>query len=292
VNPDTNRSKSLRQTLRRIVQPIAFVAKSRISSAKRLILGRNVEALLIDTDQGLFLIEPEDVGVGGLLIKRGSYGEDEIERISSITSRTSRVLFVGAHIGALAIPISKKVKQVTAIEANPLTFRLLSRNILLNRCENIYAIQIAASDKKGDLEYVVSRANSGGSKRMPLIRAYKYFYDHPSVVKVEADMLDNVVSGEYDVIVMDIEGSEYFALKGMERILSQAAYLIVEFVPHHLRNVSNVSVREFLQPIMPHFSELTIPSRNLMIDKSQFVSALESMYEANEEDDGIIFSKN
>ena len=137
----------------------------------------------------------------------------------------------------------------------------------------------------------MSRTNSGGLKRMPLIKEHKYFYDDPSVVKVEADRLDEVVSGEFDVIVIDIEGSEYFALKGMERLLSKATYLIVEFIPHHLKNVSGVSAREFLQPIAAHFNHLTIPSRNEIIDQSQFVSTLGSMYEKNEEDDGLIFSK-
>ena len=141
-------SKNLRETLRQIAQPLVFVLNRSLSSAKRSILGRNVEALLVNTSQGLFLIDPEDVGVGGALIKKGTYGNDEIDRISSLTTIESCVLFVGAHIGSLAIPISRKVKQVVAIEANPRTFKLLSRNILLNNCQNIHEIQIAATTKE------------------------------------------------------------------------------------------------------------------------------------------------
>jgi FkbM family methyltransferase len=279
------------QRLNSFLSPLKFFLRGRISHLKRAIVGKNVEALLVNSKQGLFLIAPEDLGVGGSLIENGAYCEDEIQRICSLANEDSSVLFVGTHIGALAIPVSKRVKQVTAIEANPDTFKLLTKNILLNNCENISAIQIAASDQKGELEFVVSKVNSGGSKRMPVIKASMYFYDKPNIVKVKADRLDNVVFGEFAVIVMDIEGSEYFALKGMGAILSTASHLIVEFLPHHLKNVSNVSVQEFLAPIDPYFDILNVPSKNLKVEKSQFTSVLESMYDRDECDDGIVFSK-
>ena len=38
----------------------------------------------------------------------------------------SEVLFVGAHIGSLAIPVAKKVRKVVAVEANPATFAFTS----------------------------------------------------------------------------------------------------------------------------------------------------------------------
>ena len=126
---------------------------------------------------------------------------------------------------------------------------------------------------------------------MPTIKSHLYFYDKPNVVKVNADRLDDVLPDKYDLIVMDIEGSEYFALKGMARILSQADHLIVEFIPHHLRNVSNVSVKEFLATIDPYFNILNIPSRQLTIEKPQVLSVLEHMYDFNQVDDGVIFSK-
>jgi tRNA G37 N-methylase Trm5 len=44
----------------------------------------------------------------------------------------SDVLIVGAHIGTLAIPISRLAKHVDAIEANPETFKFLSLNVAMN----------------------------------------------------------------------------------------------------------------------------------------------------------------
>jgi FkbM family methyltransferase len=266
-------------------------ARNSIARARKQFFGSRVQALLVSTAQGSFLVDPEDMAVGRALIRIGRYGEDEIARILPLTNCTSNVLFVGSHIGALVVPVSMKVKHVTAIEANPDTYRLLSWNLLLNHCANVKPIQIAASDRSGELEFVVSRTNSGGSKRMPVVKAHEYFYDKPRVIRVGAVRLDDHLSEQFDVIVMDIEGSEYFALKGMERILSTARHLIVEFLPHHLRNVSGVTVDEFLAVIEPHFTQLTIPSKSITVERPKFLSTLERMYNLDESDDAMIFSK-
>jgi predicted nucleotidyltransferase len=126
---------------------------------------------------------------------------------------------------------------------------------------------------------------------MPIIKDYKYFSDNPTILKVEARKLDDTLKNNFDLIVMDIEGSEYFALKGMKKILSHAKHLIVEFLPHHLKNVSGVSVKEFLKVIDPYFNSLYIPSKKITVNKSNFLKILENMYNSEESDEGIVFSK-
>jgi hypothetical protein len=90
---------------------------------------------------------------------------------------------------------------------------------------------------------------------------------------------------------MDVEGSEYFALKGMTKLLSSAKHLVVEFIPDHLRNVSSVSPDELIALIEPHFNYLHIPSLNIKVPKQDFSKQLNAMYDDNISDNGIIFSK-
>ena len=289
MNDSAQRKRSVIARLRLRWDLVRLQLRQRLT---RFVVGSRVEAFLVDTKQGLFLVDPEDRGVGGLLAATGTYGEHEIQRICSLTDEESSVLFVGTHVGALAIPVSRHVKRVLGIEANPMTFALLEKNIALNHRANFQVIQLAASDEEGELEFVLSKTNSGGSKRMPRVRAYEYFFDKPHVVKVKADRLDAAALGDYSVIVMDIEGSEYFALRGMPMILSRASHLIMEFLPHHVENVASVSVGEILALIEPYFDSLTIPSKGLVIPKSQFLPALEEMYRLDQEDEGLIFSKS
>lgn len=255
------------------------------------LLGSNLVGLLADTKRGLFLVDPEDMGVGRALVQYGEYGEHEIGLICALTDQRSSVLFVGAHVGALALPVSEHVASVTAVEANPQTFRLLSANISMRGRSNVRALQFAASDRKAPLKFVLNKTNSGGSKRMPVQKLRKYFYDNPSVVTVDGDRLDDVLTDEFDLIVMDLEGSEYYALLGMPRILARASHLIVEFLPHHLTSVAGVSLDEFLATIEPFFGELYIPSKQLQVGKAAFGDELTRMYEAGASDDGIVFSK-
>ena len=167
------------------------------------------------------------------------------------------VLVVGAHIGSLVVPLSKKCREVVAFEANPSTYRLLAINLRLNDVTNCRAVNLAANDVKGTIEFLMSRANSGASKRVPLIKEAMYYYDNPETVSVEAVRLDDYLDQEgFGLVVMDIEGSEYFALQGMQRILQGSRALAVEFLPHHLKNVSRVSVQQFLSLVEPHSSTL------------------------------------
>ena len=262
-----------------------------IGLLNRKLLGKNVRALIVRTENGLFAVDPEDWDLGRVLRKHRKYGSAELERLKRYLDPASRVLVVGAHIGIFAIPLSKWCKEVLAIEANPDTYGLLETNIALNGAADCRPIQIAASDKEEDLEFLLSRANSGGSKRLPKIHHYMYYYDNPRQVTVHAVALDGYLEKDrFDLIVMDIEGSEYFALKGMKNILRNSNVLVVEFLPHHLKNVSGITVKQFLS-VLPDYETLTIPSLGIQVDSSMFLSTLEEMETQDLEDGGIIFEK-
>jgi hypothetical protein len=90
---------------------------------------------------------------------------------------------------------------------------------------------------------------------------------------------------------MDIEGSEYFALQGMPRILSEAKFLMIEFLPCHLRDVAAVTVEQFVSLLSPHFSSACIAVRQQIIGREQFLPVLQEMYDRNQGDAGLIFTK-
>lgn len=278
--------------MRRLYFYLKLFVSSLIGRVRKLVLGPNTVAVITQTEIGPFATDPQDMVVGRELRKTGSYQREELERLTQHIGENDNVLVVGAHIGALVIPISRRCKSVVAIEANPDTFRLLSFNLLLNNARNVRAYNIAASDKAETIDFVSSRSNSGGAKRMPKVRAFEYFYDSPQTISVPAYSLDEQLKGEaFSLVLMDIEGSEYFALKGMQDILSRTPTFIVEYLPHHLRNVSGVSPGEFLRLIAPHFDNLFISSKHLQVKKNDFLSALQTMFDQDQGDDGLIFTK-
>jgi FkbM family methyltransferase len=248
--------------------------------------------LLVNTANGLFAVNPEDESVSAALLQHGCYAEEELGLLKKLITQDSSVLVVGSHIGAHVVPLAKKCKAVVAIEANPNTFKLLRTNIILNECKNVMLYNIAASDKEEVIKFLLNRANSGGSKRMPHESYIHYTYDNPEVIEIRAFPLDDTLGDEsFDLIVMDIEGSEYFALRGMQNHLSRARALAVEFLPHHLRDIANVGIDQFVEAILPHFNKMHIEHRDIVNDKSNIRTTLVEMFNANEGHDLIFFMK-
>jgi FkbM family methyltransferase len=256
------------------------------------LVGSRVQAMLVRTDQGVFAVDPKDRGVGRRLLLDGAYNEEELARLAGHVSSDADVLVVGTHIGTIAIPLARLCRALVAVEPNPASHALLKTNLLLNDIRNVELLDIAASDEQGSIEMLMSTANYGGSKRVPLRARGIYHYDAPVRIKVRAERLDDVLAGRaFQLVLMDIEGSEYFALRGMQNLLTNCRVLAVEFLPHHLRDVAGVSVQKFLEQIAPHFDTLTVPSKNLTVGAKDFLSVLQGMYEREEGDDSILFSR-
>jgi FkbM family methyltransferase len=271
---------------------INFFLKNRKSTKISRQLGDGVKSVIVESKNGTLAVDPRDLEVGLKLRNNGSYGLDEIARINELITTQSNVLVVGAHIGSLVIPIAKNCNKVVAIEANPNNFNLLKTNLHLNKSENVTIHNIAASSKQETIKFQMNVVNSGGSKRLPKNNEYMYRYDNPEVIEVQAHSLDEYLDeNNFDLVLIDIEGSEYFAMQGMEKILSNCNTLIAEFLPHHLKNISDVTVEQFLSLIPKQFTKLTIPSKNEThpIDISGVV--LQQMYNNKEGDDGLIFTK-
>ena len=269
---------------------VNFWLKTKKSNRLQNSLGKDVKAIIVETKNGTFAVEPADLEVGAKLREKGEYGIDEIKRISQFIDRNSTVLIVGAHIGSLAIPIAKTCSKVVAIEANPNNFKLLETNVKLNNTSNITLHNIAASDKQETIKFQLNTVNSGGSKRVPVTNHYMYTYDNPEVIDIEAYALDTyLLKEDFDLVFIDIEGSEYFAMQGMSNILAQTKSLIVEFLPHHITNVAGVKLVDFLGNIPEHLTKLTIPSKNKTYPIDIGIVTLEQMFESGQGDDGIIF---
>ena len=262
------------------------------STRLRKKLGQNIKAVITKSENGLFAVDPEDLEVGQKL-RSGGFGIDEVKRLKSFINKDSKVLIVGTHIGALAIPLSKHCKEITAIEANPNTFELLEINLHLNHAKNITPHNIFANDSHEKVEFLLNTVNSGGSKRKPKKSSFLYDFDNPEVIELESHKLDDYLpEHDYDLVLLDIEGSEYFAMKGMENILANCTTLVVEFLPHHLKNVADIDVETFLSVLPGHFTKFNLPNNQQEHNISEVKTVLQNMYDANIGEDGIIFTSN
>lgn len=243
---------------------------SLLGAVRRRLAGPYAAAILSRGANGLLLVPVGDMFVGRKLCFNGSYDDEDIQVLIGACNSGSRVLVVGAHVGSLAVPLAKRVESVEAIEANPDTFELLRLNVVLNDLRNLNVHNLAAGDCARTVPILASRVNTGGSKlKIGEWNRWVYTYDNPETVTVQMRKLDDVFpGGRFDLVVMDIEGSEALALRGMQKMLSACGALMVEIVDHHLRNIAKVSNDEFLSLLAPHFDEAVVlpgNSRNLSL---------------------------
>jgi FkbM family methyltransferase len=220
-----------------------------------------VNPKLVNTKHGKFWIDPRDEFIGRRLEQDGEYSEQELELLMTCLRPDKDAVVVGAHIGAFVIPMARRCRWLVAVEANPDTFDLLELNRAQNQAGNV-DVYCGAADETGfdALPFLCGTANSGGSKRVPKTMRDDYVYDQPATVRVPTLRLDDLCrSMSPSLIHMDIEGSEVFALRGAQELLSRTEYLSVEFISHHLTHVAGVTVDEWLAPIRPHFNHMLLP---------------------------------
>jgi FkbM family methyltransferase len=145
---------------------------------------------------------------------------------------TNGVFFdIGANIGAIALVVCKLRPDIkaTCIEASPGVFEYLRFNKELNKISNATIINKAIGLKEGETVSFFSPKDKFGKGSLSSV-----FTDvAEQVTTVTLDQLaDNGADGKIDFIKIDVEGYEYHAFKGGERILTQhdAPDILFEFV--------------------------------------------------------------
>ena len=201
------------------------------------------------------------------------------------------VLVLGAHIGTMVVPIAGKVETVHAVEANLRNFDLLRQNIDLNQLTNVQIHQKFISDAPKTVRFIDDVNFTAGSKLFPKKNISFYKDKDAKVIEVEANSVDALFPGKkFDLILCDIEGAEIDALKGMPETLKNAQCLGIEFMPHHLRNVSEAGVEDFLENLWD-FQTLYSPRLKRAVHRDGFTALLTLMFENDAHDECLIFHK-
>jgi len=131
---------------------------------------------------------------------------------------------VGANLGLYTLFAARKVGMrgvVLALEPSSREFQKLRANVELNRMSQVRLQQVAASDRSTQAELLVAEEERSGHNTLGAFGYGDTLLASKEVVRLER--LDEIVRLEglksVDVIKMDIEGGELFALQGALRTL-------------------------------------------------------------------------
>lgn len=189
---------------------------------------------LIIQNQKLYIDKWDDI-VSQELILSGVWEEYETELIKENLREGDVILDVGAHIGyysLIAASIVGEKGKVYAFEPEPRNYKLLEKNIRENGYKNVVLINKAVTDKKKRISLFINDKNTGDH------RIYDSG-DRRKKIPIDAISLDEYFGGKdrkLNLIKLDIQGAEFFALKGARRLLrdSKNIKIITEFWPRGL----------------------------------------------------------
>ena len=174
------------------------------------------------------------------------------------------VIDMGANIGYFSLLAAKlvgKKGKVYSFEPEPRNFSYLNKNIELNKYTNVSAFQKAVSDKPGSVKLYICPYDTGHhtinqfegiEKYNPKLSGLKKDF-----VEVESIVLDHFLSQQkqkIDVIKMDIEGAEFLALSGMDRIIKENNNLkmFIEFFPLLIKEMGG-SPEAFIRTLLNEY---------------------------------------
>lgn len=171
----------------------------------------------------------------------GKFEETETQTILSFVKEDTVMLDIGANMGFYSIRVGQKASagKIIAFEPDPGNFATLQKNLALNNLTNVTTYNAALSDKKDTMRLYKHPFNVGD---------YRLYNDgdFSEYVDVPTLQLDDIVNERVDLIKIDVQGFEYFVLKGGTSLLTNYRPIVIsEFWPRGLRN-SGASPAEYL----------------------------------------------
>ena len=172
---------------------------------------------IVDTIYGRFLSEAKR-----RLELTYDYEASEIRAFRRVAEALSPTLLldVGANIGVYAIFLSEiaSLRRIFAFEPAPDTFRLLERNVDLQRSTRFFCRNAALSDAAGTARFAIFGALAGNNAITAAPRVQSN-----DTIEVTTARLDDEVEAEGETFMskIDVEGHEIKVLAGATDLLSR-----------------------------------------------------------------------
>lgn len=208
----------------------------------RALVTAKIRSVRVKVNGDALWINLADPVLGRILFIERQYEAFEAQLLSDFAQPDMIIFVIGANIGLHALALARRVGlggRVVAFEPDPSNCEFLRKNAESAPHRNIVIEQKAVSGNDGDLTLYLSQTNLSSHRPYSPTDAEDFNQGHPYVpISVPCVSIDSYVHRHGivpDIILMDIEGGEYKALRGMRATLERPDIrLVFEMCPYFL----------------------------------------------------------
>ena len=200
------------------------------------------EKVWVELESHSLYVMPRDY-IGSAILQTRGHEPHVTKLLKRELNRGDVFLDIGANLGfftMLASAIVGETGRVLSFEPNPLNLQLIYASVLRNAARNVHIHPFAASDKTGILRFLTVGSNGGVMNDDD---------ERDTSMLVQSVVLDEFLKNEtrIDLVKLDIEGYEIFALKGMRGLIDQhQPKIVAEFHPWAIRKNELGEPEEYL----------------------------------------------
>jgi FkbM family methyltransferase len=167
-----------------------------------------------------------------MLDNKGQYEKEISDLMQKLLGQGDCFIDCGAHVGYFTILGSELCSKVYAFEADKDNFASLMNNIEINNVSsNVIAHNQAVGDECKKVKLFVNLDNDGGHalwdvSKHPFNEQTRLKKKKPTRV-VDMVTLDSVIDEPIKLIKFDVEGCEFLALKGAEKLICKYSPVLI-----------------------------------------------------------------
>jgi len=223
---------------------IAFVYK--ILGKNNCVQTNSKNILKCSVDSKIFFCDKNDSIVSSS-IRAGITWESFMHQyFKKFSNRNKIALDIGANIGTHTVYLSEYFKEVHGFEPQRKVFDLLKSNIKINNCHNVKLHNFGLGVKNEIVQMQKFDENSDYNQGGVGIDLNEN--DEPKGEEIYVKVLDELNLKDVGFIKLDVEGYEYFVLKGGERTISISRPIVIIEI--------NYKSKEYRKDIFQFFKKL------------------------------------
>lgn len=180
----------------------------------------------------LIKLDPRNGYIDEKIFDKGYFEEEMLDAFMHYLKPGMTFVDVGANIGQHTLFVSRLVGKdghVISFEPIPHLYEQIKKSVEANAMDNVKIVHAGCGEKEETKTLYINKANIGGSSVIPLAEENKEEEISIHIIRAEDILLPYK---KIDLIKIDVEGFEYRALLGLEKIIARdTPILFIEYTP-------------------------------------------------------------